>query len=86
MWAAGHADGVAEPDGIATVTLLLAAARGRRRGQSRPNPPMMAAERGHAAIAKLLLAHGADAGLRDKAGKIGARPGRRRRGQAVLAM
>ncbi len=70
MWAAGHADGVAEPDGIATVTLLLAAGAHVDDADNRGRTALMiAAERGHAAIAKLLLAHGANAGLRDKAGK-----------------
>ncbi len=73
MWVAGYADGAREADGIALVGDLLA--RGARvddadnRGRT---ALMIAAERGHAAVAKLLLAHGADAARRDKAGKTAA--------------
>jgi ankyrin repeat protein len=73
MWAAGHANDVPETDGIATVELILA--RGGRvddvdnRGRT---ALMMAAEQGHTAIAKRLVAAGADVALRDKDGRSAA--------------
>jgi uncharacterized protein len=73
MWAAGHADNVAEEAGAQTVKLLIA--RGARldfvddRGR---NALMIAAGRGHAAIEQTLLAAGADRSARDKTGKTAA--------------
>jgi len=70
MWAAGHADGVAEPDGVATVALLLDGGAHVDDADNRGRTALMiAAERGHAAIVKLLLARGANAALHDKEGK-----------------
>lgn len=70
MWAAGPDDAIPEPQAIEVVSYLLEAgvhvddhdARGR-------TALMIAAEGGHAGIADLLLAKGADPSLRDKAGK-----------------
>ena len=73
MWAAGHANDVPETDGIATVELVLA--RGGKvddvdnRGRT---ALMMAAEQGHAAIAKRLVGAGANVTLRDKEGRSAA--------------
>jgi ankyrin repeat protein len=73
MWAAGPDEKVAEPDAIKVVTYLLDAgahvddrdARGR-------TALMIAAEGGHAGIANLLIARGADASLKDRGGKAAA--------------
>ena len=70
MWACGPDDSVAEPQALEVVAYLLDAgahiddrdARGR-------TALMISAEGNHPEIAKLLLAHGADATLKDKAGK-----------------
>lgn len=70
MWAAGPDEKVAEADALKVVTYLLDAgahvddrdARGR-------TALMIAAEGGHAEIANLLLARGADRSLKDKSGK-----------------
>ncbi|HEY4738263.1 MAG TPA: ankyrin repeat domain-containing protein, partial [Xanthobacteraceae bacterium] len=70
MWAAGPDEKVAEADALKVVTYLLDVgahiddrdARGR-------TALMIAAEGGHAGIANLLLARGADPSLRDNAGK-----------------
>ena len=73
MWAAGHADSVAEAQGLRTVEILLS--RGAKidlvddRGRS---ALMIAAGLDHGAIAKVLLAAGADRALRDKTGKTAA--------------
>jgi ankyrin repeat protein len=73
MWAAGPDENVAEPDALKVVTYLLDAgarvddcdARGR-------TALMIAAEGGHAGIANLLIARGADASLKDRGGKVAA--------------
>jgi uncharacterized protein len=70
MWAAGADEKVAEADALKVVTYLLddgahiddRDARGR-------TALMIAAEGGHAEIANLLLARGADPSLKDNAGK-----------------
>lgn len=70
MWAAGPDEAIPEPQAIEVVSYLLQAgvhvddrdARGR-------TALMIAAEGGHAGIADLLLAKGADPSLQDKAGK-----------------
>jgi ankyrin repeat protein len=70
MWACGPDDSVAEPQALEVVAYLIDAgahiddrdARGR-------TALMISAEGNHPEIAKLLLAHGADATLKDKAGK-----------------
>lgn len=70
MWAAGPDEKVPEAEAIKVVTYLLDAgahiddrdARGR-------TALMIAAEGGHAEIANILLARGADPSLKDKAGK-----------------
>ena len=73
MWAAGADEKVAEADAVKVVTNLLDAgahvddwdARGR-------TALMIAAEGGHAEIANLLIAHGADVSLKDRGGKAAA--------------
>jgi uncharacterized protein len=73
MWAAGHADNVAEDAGLRTVKLLIS--RGAKvdlvddRGRS---ALMIAAGLGHGAIVQTLLAAGADRNARDKTGKSAA--------------
>lgn len=73
MWAAGHANDVPEADGVRTVDLVLQ--RGAtvealdNRGRS---ALMIAAEQDHAAIAKRLIAAGADPSRRDNEGKTAA--------------
>jgi ankyrin repeat protein len=70
MWACGPDESVAEAQALTLVSYLVDAgahvddrdARGR-------TPLMIAAEGGHAEIARLLLAHGADPSLKDNAGK-----------------
>jgi uncharacterized protein len=70
MWACGPDDSVAEPQALEVVSTLVDAgahiddrdARGR-------TALMISAEGNHSDIAKLLLAHGADPALQDKAGK-----------------
>jgi ankyrin repeat protein len=70
MWAAGPDEKVPEAEAIKVVTYLLDAgahiddrdARGR-------TALMIAAEGGHAEVASILLARGADPTLKDKAGK-----------------
>ena len=70
MWAAGYADGAGVLDAVAVVNLVLdrGAAIDARDNRGR-TALMIAAERGHAAIAALLIARGAAAELRDKGGK-----------------
>lgn len=70
MWACGPDDSVAEPQALEVVSYLVAAgahiddrdARGR-------TALMIAAEGNRPNVVKLLLAHGADPALQDKAGK-----------------
>lgn len=69
-WAAGHADDVPESEAATLVTRLLD--RGAKpdiaddRGET---TLMIAAEMGHDDVAGILLAHGADPSLRNKAGQ-----------------
>jgi ankyrin repeat protein len=73
MWASGPDEKAPEAQAIKVVSYLLDAgahiddrdARGR-------TALMIAAEGGHAEIANLLLARGADPSLKDKAGKLAA--------------
>jgi uncharacterized protein len=73
MWAAGHEDGAGSSDVADVVTLLID--RGARlddqdnRGRT---ALMIAASLGHEKAVDVLLAHGADRSLRDKAGKTAA--------------
>jgi uncharacterized protein len=71
MWASGPDEQAPEAQAVQVVSFLLDAgahiddrdARGR-------TALMIAAEGGHAEIANLLLARGADPSLKDKAGKL----------------
>jgi ankyrin repeat protein len=70
MWAAGPDDEIAEATAVAEISYLLEqGARIDDRDDRGRTALMIAAEGGHAEIAKLLLAKGADPALRDKAGK-----------------
>jgi ankyrin repeat protein len=70
MWASGPDQGAPEAQAIKVVTYLLDAdARIDDRDDRGRTALMIAAEGGHAEIANLLLARGADPSLRDKAGK-----------------
>jgi ankyrin repeat protein len=70
MWASGPDESALEPQAILVVQQLLdAGARINDRDARGRTPLMIAAEGGHAGIANLLLARGADPSLQDKAGK-----------------
>ena len=70
MWASGPDESAAEPQAILVVQQLLdAGARIDDRDARGRTALMIAAEGGHAGIANLLLARGADLSLKDKAGK-----------------
>ncbi len=70
MWASGPDESVAEAQAIKVASYLLeAGARIDDRDTRGRTALMIAAEGGHAEIADLLLARGADPSLKDKAGK-----------------
>ncbi|MES5483116.1 ankyrin repeat domain-containing protein [Bradyrhizobium sp. INPA03-11B] len=70
MWAAGPDETVPEAQALEVVSYLLdAGTRVDERDARGRTALMIAAEGNHPAIAKALLAHGADAALADKAGK-----------------
>jgi len=70
MWASGPDEKVAEADAIKVVAYLLdVGAQIDDRDDRGRTALMIAAEGGHAEIAALLLARGADPALKDKAGK-----------------
>jgi ankyrin repeat protein len=70
MWASGPDEKVAEADAIKVVAYLLdAGAHIDDRDDRGRTALMIAAEGGHAEMAALLLARGADPALKDKAGK-----------------
>jgi ankyrin repeat protein len=70
MWAAGHADNAGSADALATIALLIERGAAIDIADNRGRTALMiAAERGHGAIAAFLLARGAKADLRDKDGK-----------------
>ena len=70
MWAAGYADGATEANGIAVVSYLLDHGAHVDETDNRGQTALMiAAERGHAAIAKLLLARGANPAIKNQDGK-----------------
>jgi uncharacterized protein len=70
MWASGPDQNVAEPQALQVVSYLIeAGARIDDRDDRGRTALMIAAEGNHADIAQLLLSHGADPSLRDKAGK-----------------
>jgi uncharacterized protein len=70
MWAAGPDEHAAEAEAIKVVSFLIdAGAHVDDRDDRGRTALMIAAEGGHAEIANLLLARGADPSLKDKAGK-----------------
>ena len=70
MWASGPYEGAPEARAVKVVTSLLdAGARIDDRDDRGRTALMIAAEGGHAEIADLLLARGADPSLKDKGGK-----------------
>ena len=70
MWASGPDELVPEPQALELVSFLLGAgAHVVDRDDRGRTALMIAAEGGHAQIANLLLARGADPALKDKAGK-----------------
>jgi ankyrin repeat protein len=70
MWASGPDELVPEPQALEVVSYLLdAGAHVDDRDDRGRTALMIAAEGGHAEIANLLLARGADPSLKDKAGK-----------------
>src|ERR1700737_35657 len=70
MWAAGPDEKVSEAQAIEVVTYLLdVGAHIDDRDTRGRTALMIAAEGGHAEIANILLARGADSSLKDKAGK-----------------
>jgi ankyrin repeat protein len=70
MWASGPDELVPEPQALKVVSYLLdAGAHVDDRDDRGRTALMIAAEGGHAEIANLLLARGADPSLKDKAGK-----------------
>ena len=70
MWASGPDESAAEAEAIKVVSILLdAGARIDDRDARGRTALMIAAEGGRSEIARLLLARGADAALKDKAGK-----------------
>jgi ankyrin repeat protein len=70
MWASGPDEKASEAQAIKVVLYLLeAGAHINDRDDRGRTALMIAAEGGHAEIANLLLARGADASLKDKAGK-----------------
>ena len=73
MWAAGYPNIVVAQDGLATAELLVARGASIHAVDDRGRSPLMiAAERGHAEMVGWLMAHGADASLRDGQGKTAA--------------
>ena len=73
MWAAGHSNDVPEAEGLVTVEALLAAGAPVGPADNRGRTALMiAAGRGHPAIAARLIAVGADPDARDNEGKTAA--------------
>jgi uncharacterized protein len=73
MWAAGHTDDAKPEDGVTLVTDLLARGAHVDDEDNRGRTALLiAAERGHTEIVRILLAHGADRTHRDKDGKSAA--------------
>jgi len=73
MWAAGYSDEAGVDDMNKVITLLLDRGAHIDDQDNRGRTPLMiAAELNHAIAVDLLLAHGADRGLRDKQGKSAA--------------
>jgi ankyrin repeat protein len=70
MWACGPDESAPEAEAIKVVQRLLDAGAAIEARDDRGRTALMiAAEGGHAGIVDVLLAHGADASLKDKAGK-----------------
>ncbi|MDW6022630.1 ankyrin repeat domain-containing protein [Mesorhizobium sp. BAC0120] len=73
MWTAGYPDTVPARDGLATAELLLARGASIHAVDDRGRSALMiAAGRGHAEMVGWLIAHGADATLKDGQGKTAA--------------
>ncbi len=73
MWAAGYADAARDADGTALVRDLLDRGAHVDDADDRGRTALMiAAGRGHADVAKLLLARGADPARRDRSGRTAA--------------
>lgn len=73
MWAAGFSDDVPEDDAVKLVTLLLdKGAKPDLQDDRGYTALMAAAELGHAAVVKLLMARGTDKALKSKDGKTAA--------------
>jgi ankyrin repeat protein len=69
MWAAGHANDAPQADGVEVAGMLVAAGAGVDRQDDRGRTALMiAAERGHAAMVRFLVAAGANPSLRDAGG------------------
>ncbi len=69
MWAAGHADGISEDEGVKLVTMLLDKGASIEETDDRGRTALMiAAEQGHEAIVDLLIARGAATDRRDRQG------------------
>ncbi len=70
MWAAGYANDTPAPDALATARLLLEhGARINARDDRGMTALMIAAQRNHPRMVEMLLAQGADPGLRDRRGR-----------------
>jgi len=70
IWAAGHANDVPEPDGLAVVSLLLERGAALEAVDDRGRTALMtAAERDRLAVVDLLLRQGADPAVRDNEGR-----------------
>ncbi len=86
MWAAGHSNDVPEAEGLATVEVLLVAGAPVGPADNRGRTALMiAAGRGHAAIAARLIAAGADRSAHDNEGKTAAALAQSDEVRAVLA-
>ena len=87
MWAAGFSNDVPESEGEQTVKVLLdRSAKVNRRDNRGWTALMIAAERGHLGVVRILLAAGADPKLRSKDGKTPYMVARQARHAAIAAL